>query len=214
MRPYPWAHMQISKYTSGPVSPSDQGVGGGVPAASAALRDQSGATSLARQLEAYQTLAGRWREARHGERAALADTLTNSPFGQRVQSTLDVFTRAAWTGPNAVRPAPQTQILKAFDDLSEDDQQIVAALRVDSSGGPTFASAAEHRARLQAELDSSLAEVSEERRADTVTLSREAQARLVGAASQAPTSEPQPAKIVVTRADLAAAVAAYSKAAG
>nr|QQZ50846.1 hypothetical protein JKL49_06020 [Phenylobacterium glaciei] len=67
------------------------------------------------------------------DRQALAKALTESPFGQRVQSTLNAFTRAAWAGPRAVPPEPQAKLLSAFDGLSEDDQQIVAGLQVDGS---------------------------------------------------------------------------------
>jgi hypothetical protein len=206
--------MQISRLAAGPASPSDLNLPGGVAAATAVLNDSTGAAGLTQQLEAYQALAGRWREARNGDRAMLAQALTDSPFGQKVQSTLDAFTRAAWTGPDAVPPAPQAQILKAFDDLSDAERQIVAAMQVDTSGASAFASPADYRARLQADLDATEAAVAHERRTDTVTLSKDAQALLESGDQPDAAPAPPPAGQARTRADLAAAMAAYSRAAG
>jgi hypothetical protein len=106
-----------------------------------------------------------------------------------------------------VPPAPQIQILKAFDNLSGADRAIVSALQVDGSGQPVFASAADYRARLQAELDAVQPPVPE-RRTDVVTLSDEARARLAGGAPPEPEAPEAP-----VRPELATAIAAYSKAA-
>jgi hypothetical protein len=198
--------MQISRLAAGPVGPAVSNSTGGVAAATAVLNDVSGSAGLDQQLKAYQTLVGRWREAGHGERASLTQALTASPFAQTVQSTLNSFTKAAWAGPDAVPPAPQVQMLKAFDDLSADDQQIVAAMQADASGAPAFASASDYRAHLQANVEA--AQPPEPRRsADRVTLSDEAQARLDGGEAAAP-NLPR----TRTRADLALAIAAYAKA--
>ena len=187
-----------------PLSPDRTGAGAeGVRAAAAALNDPAG--SLDRQLQAYQALAGRWRQAGQGERQALAQALTDSPFGRKVQATLDAFTRAAWAGPDASPPAPQAQALRAFDALADADRRIVAAMQVDARGAPAFASADDYRARLQADLDAAQAAVP---KSDTVTLSKEAQAHLSGAAApEAKPPEPAPHPAV------AAAFAAYGRAA-
>ncbi|MES2340294.1 MAG: hypothetical protein V4597_01345 [Pseudomonadota bacterium] len=171
-----------------------------VAAAALVLGDRSGAVSLSQQLKSYQDLAGRWRGARGGERQALARTLTESPFAQRVQSTLNTFTRAAWAGPDAVPPEPQAKMLAAFDALSPDDQQIVAGVQVDAAGAPAYASADDYRARLQDDLDRA-----QPRRADSVTLSTEAKAALAGAPPPAPPQTPEVAP------ERAAAIAAYAK---
>jgi hypothetical protein len=194
--------LQITKLSAAPVADTFPG---GVRAAAAALSAPADEVGLDRQLKAYQELAGRWRQAGQGERQALAQALTDSPFGQKVQSTLDAFTRAAWAGSDAAPPAPQAQVLKAFDDLSDTDRQIVAAMQVDARGAPAFASADDYRARLQADLAAAEAATGQKR--DTVTLSRQAQAHLAGgAAPEAQTPEPAPHPAV------AAAFAAYGRA--
>jgi len=171
-----------------------------VAAAAMVLHDRSGALSLDQQLGAYQDLASRWRAAPSGERQGLARALTESPFGQRVQSTLNAFTRAAWAGPHAVPPEPQVKLLSAFDGLSPDDQQIVAGLQVDEAGAPAYGSPAEYRQRLQADLDAA-----QPRKADTVSLSPEAKAYLAGVSQAVPAAETEisPAR--------AAALAAYTR---
>lgn len=199
--------MQISKLTAGPGGPVADIFPGGVRAATAVLNDTSGSVGLGRQLSAYQALASQWRAARPQEREGLVQALTDSPFARAVHSTLNAFTRAAWAGPDAVPPAPQIQILKAFDNLSGADRAIVSALQVDGSGRPVFASAADYRARLQAELDAVQSPVPE-RRPDVVTLSDEARARLAGGAPSPQAAPPA----VAPRPDLAPAIAAYSKA--
>lgn len=171
-----------------------------VAAAALVLGDRSGAVSLSQQLKSYQDLAGRWRGAQGQERQALARTLTESPFAQRVQTTLNAFTRAAWAGPDATPPEPQARMLAAFDALPPDDQQIVAGVQVDAAGAPAYASADDYRARLQADLDQA-----QPRRADRVTLSAQAQAALAGAATPEPPPSPEVAP------ERAAAIAAYSK---
>jgi hypothetical protein len=201
--------MQIPKILTGQAGPSAFNYPGGVAAATAALNDPQG--DPAQQLKAYQALAGRWRESGPAARASLAQTLTETPFGQKVQSTLNAFTRAAWAGPDAVPPAPQARMLKAFDGLSETDRQIVAAMQVDSSGLPAFASAAEYRASLKAELDAASA-VEPVRAGDTVTLSAAAQASLAGAAP--PAADAPGAGEVSAHPEVAAAISAYAKAAG
>ena len=133
--------MQIASTLAGP-SPA---LPDSVAAATLVLHDRSGAKSLDQQLGAYQDLASRWRAAPSGDRQALAKALTESPFGQRVQSTLNAFTRAAWAGPHAVPPEPQARLLGAFDGLSAEDQKIVAGLQVDSAGAPAYGSPAEYR---------------------------------------------------------------------
>ncbi len=172
-----------------------------VAAAALVLHDRSGALSLDQQLSAYQDLASRWRAAPSGERQALAKALTESPFGQRVQSTLNAFTRAAWAGPQAVPPEPQAKLLSAFDGLSADDQQIVTGLQVDGSGAPAYGSPADYRQRLQADLDAA-----EPRKSDSVSLSPEAKAHLSGAAPPAP-----PAAETKMSPARAAAMAAYTR---
>lgn len=202
--------MQISRLAAGVAGPaaSNSSSTGAIAAATAVLDDTSGAVGLDQQLSAYQTLVGRWREAGHGERAGLTQALTDSPFAQTVQSTLNSFTKAAWAGVDAVPPAPQVQLLKAFDSLSADGQQIVAAMQLDASGAPAFASAADYRARLQADVETARPP-EPPRKADSVTLSDEAQARLESRDAPAP-SQPR----TRTRADLALAIAAYAKALG
>ncbi|MDP3854271.1 hypothetical protein [Phenylobacterium sp.] len=199
--------MHISKLTAGQTgSPAPNSPGGS--AATAALNDPS--SGLDRQLKAYQVLVGRWREAGHDERAALAPTLTESPFAKRVQSTLNAFTRAAWAGPEAVPPAPQAKMLEAFDALSEDDREIVAAMQLDASGRAANATPEAYRARLQADLEAAPPPA---RGRDTVTLSQEALDHLAGQADAAPAPE-RPSVEGRTRMDLAAAVTAYARAGG
>lgn len=188
-----------------PAAPVAETFPGGVRAAAAVLNAPAEAVGLDQQLKAYQDLAGRWRQSGQGERQALAEALTGSPFGQKVQSTLDAFTRAAWAGPDATPPAPQAQMLKAFDALSDTDRQIVAAMQVDARGAPAYVSADDYRARLQADLAAAEAATGQKR--DTVTLSRQAQAHLAGAAApQTEPREPAPHPAV------AAAFAAYGRA--
>ena len=202
--------MQTSPISPGQTSPTALNPAGGVAAATAALNDPHG--GVAEQLKAYQALASRWREAGPAARASLAQALSDSPFAQKVQSTLNAFTRAAWAGPDAVPPAPQAQMLKAFDGLSDDDRQIVAAMQVDGSGAPAHGSAADYRARLKADLDAAQAEVVEPGRgADTVTLSAAAQAHLAGGADPS-TAADAPGGATV-HPEVAAALAAYTKAA-
>jgi hypothetical protein len=196
--------MQISKLTAdigGPLAPS---LTADIAAAARLLNDRDG--DLVQQLDAYQGLAGRWREARHGERAALAEQLTETVFAQRVHSVLNAFSRAAWAGPDAVPPAPQAQALRAFEDLAPEDQQIVAALHVDPATGAGYASPADYRSRLLKELDAALP-----RRSDSVTLSAEAHARLE---AQVPPPPLEPSAASDAPATVAAALHAYAKAAG
>lgn len=191
--------MQISRLSA--AQPGAPPVSGS--AAAGVLNDP--AAGLDDQLNAYHELAGAWRGARGGERAALAQALTDSPFAQKVQTTLNAFTRSAWAGQDAAPPAPQAQILQAFDALSDDDRQIVASMQTDASGRPSTPDA--YRARLQSELDT--AQAAQPRKADAIVLSSQAQAMLAGGA------EPQVApQAIPPRPDLAAAFAAYSKSAG
>jgi len=201
--------MQIARLAAGPVGSAVPNSTSGVAAATAVLSDTSGSVGLGQQLEAYQTLVGRWRDAGQAERSGLTQALTASPFAQTVQSTLNSFTKAAWAGPDAVPPAPQVQLLKAFENLSPDDQQIVAAMQADASGAPAFASAADYRARLQADVETARPPPEPQRRGDSITLSEEAQAHLDGGDTPAP-APAQPR--TRTRADLAQAIAAYAKA--
>lgn len=196
--------MPIASLPTGPSGPAVPDYPGGVRAAAATLHAMDGEARVDDQLQAYQALAGQWRGARHDERAALAQAINESPFGQRVQSTLDRFTRAAWAGPGAQPPEPQARILQAFDALSADDQKIVAAMQVDARGVPAFASPPDYRARLQADLDAAQADGG--RKSDVVTLSPEAQAHLAGTAKP-PAPESPPAAPA-----MAAALAAYSRA--
>ena len=199
--------MQISRITPGPGGPSALN-DPAVVAATAAVNDPQG--GLSEKLQAYQGLASRWRTAAPAERAALAPALTESPFAQKVQSILNAFTRAAWAGADAPPPQPQSQALKAFDGLSDDDKQIVAGMQLDSSGARAFASATDYRAHLQAELDA--AQAPAPRAGDTITLSDAAQAHLAGG--------PTPSNDVSAEADpsadpeMATAISAYAKAAG
>jgi hypothetical protein len=193
--------MQISTFAAGQAGLASPSFPGGLAAAAAALNDAG--AGLDRQLGAYRTLASEWRASDAQGRAVLAPALNDSPFARRAQAALNSFTRAAWAGPDATPPAPEAQALKAFDSLSGDDQQIVAALQAGTSP-------ADHRAKLAAELDA--AETAAlARKGDSITLSAEAQARLAGKAGQdaaeaAPDARPQPA--------LSPALAAYARAAG
>ena len=178
---------------------------GGVAAATAAVNDASGATAVGQQLDAYHALSGRWAGAGHGERAALTQALTESPFARTIQTAVNSFTRAAWAGSDAAPPVPQQRMKDAFEALSGDHQQIIASLQVGLQGAASRpASVDDYRARLQADLDAAQAPASAPR--DTVTLSPEAQARLAGAAptETAPTPvEPTP--------QMAPAINAYAK---
>ena len=171
----------------------------------AALYDAGGSASLERQLDAYRELSSRWRQSKGAEREALSQVLSDSPFGQRALGVLNRFTRAAWPGADAQPPLPQEKALQAFDSLSEPDREILAAMQADQTGRPAFASAAEYRAYLEGKLDDA-----RPRRADAVTLSSEAQARLEGAnppVGAPPSAPPADARI-------ASAMAAYAKAGG
>jgi hypothetical protein len=205
----PRGFVQIPRLTTGASSASAYGSSSGVAGAAAVLNDASGTVSLGQQLNAYQSLASRWRDARPGERAVLAQALTESPFAQNVQSTLNTFTRAAWAGPDAVPPAPQIQILKAFDGLSDDQRRIVAAMQ-GGAAGPS-ATPSEYRARLQADLEAAQP-AGQPRRSDTVTLSAEAQARL--AAGEPPASVPTTQPDTASDPQMGRAIAAYARAAG
>jgi hypothetical protein len=177
---------------------------GGVAAASAAVNDASGATDVGRQLDAYHALSSRWVGAGHGERAALTQALTESPFAKTIQTAVNTFTRAAWAGAGAVPPAPQQRMKDAFEGLSSDHQQIIASLQVGVPGSPPPASVEDYRARLQSDLDAVQAPATP---TDTVTLSAEARARLAGATPTepaAPAVEPTP--------QMAPAITAYTKA--
>ncbi len=177
-------------------------------AATAALNDTTGSASVDQQLGAYHALSNRWAGAGHGERAALTQALTESPFAKTVQSALNTFTRAAWAGSSAAPPAPQQRAKAAFEGLSDTDQKIVASLQVGVQGPPPPASVDDYRARLQSELDA--AQAPDAWPQDTVTLSPDARARLAGGtAAEEPTSTPAAAT-----PEMAAAISAYGKAAG
>jgi hypothetical protein len=196
---------QISATTGG-----GQGVvpfPGGVSAASAAVNDASGATAVSQQLDAYHALSSRWAGAGHGERAALTQALTESPFAKTIQTAVNTFTRAAWPGSDAAPPVPQQRMKDAFEGLSADHQQIIASLQVGIQGAASRpALVDDYRARLQSDLDAAQAPAAAPR--DTVTLSPEAQARLAGAAPTETISTP-----VAPTAEMGPAIAAYGKAA-
>lgn len=205
--------MQINRLLADPTGAS----GGVLPLtaasaqAAAVLHARGGTPDLGQQLQAYQSLAGQWREARHfGQRAALAQALTESPFGQRVNTVLNTFTRAAWAGVDAVPPQPQIQVLNAFDELSGDDQRIVATLTPDPATGVGFVTATDYRETLQAAVDAAQSGTVQ-RQPDRVTLSVEAQARLAGDAPSDPVSS---AADDAVNPQLAKVLAAYLKAAG
>lgn len=109
---------------------------GGVTAATAAVNDASGATDIGQKLDAYHALSSRWAGANHGERTALTQALTASPFAKTIQTAVNTFTRAAWAGTDAVPPVPQQRMRDAFDGLSGDHQRIVASLQVGVPGSP------------------------------------------------------------------------------
>jgi hypothetical protein len=200
--------MQISRFSAGQAGPAVNTSPGGLRAAAAVLNDTTGAAGLTRQLKAYHALADRWRQASQSERETLDPLLHDSTFARRVQSTLNDFTRAAWAGPDAAPPEPQARILKAFDALSDADRQVVAAMQAD-------ASADVYRARLLADLDAAGSQSAPRGRPlDTITLSEEAQARLAGRQTpDDPPPRPNPREAAL-RPDVAAAITAYSKAAG
>ena len=200
--------MKISQFPVTANGPTATDFPGGTAAAAAALNDTTGVVGLGQQLGAYHALSSRWAGAGHGERAALAQALTESPFAKTVQSALNTFTRAAWAGSGAVPPAPQRQMKSAFDGLSETDQTIVASLQVGVPGSPPPASVEDYRARLQSDLDAAQAVETGPR--DTVTLSPEAQARLGGGATP---DAPAPLPADATP-EMAVAITAYAKAAG
>ena len=199
--------MKISTISATGASSAAVDFPGGQAAATAALNDVSGAVGLDQQLGAYHALSSRWAGAGHGERAGLAQALTESPFAKTVQSALNTFTRAAWAGVDAVPPAPQMQVKQAFDGLSETDQTIVASLQVGRQGSPPPASVEDYRARLQSDLDA--AQGADVRPQDTVTLSPEARARLAGG----PEPEAAPAPPADATPEMAVAITAYGKAA-
>jgi hypothetical protein len=182
---------------------------GGVAAATAAVNDTSDTADLGQQLDAYHALSNRWASAGHGERAALTQALTDSPFAKTIQTAVNTFTKAAWAGADAAPPVPQQKMKQAFDGLSDDHQQIVASLRVGIQGASSQpASVDDYRARLQADLDAAQPATAAPK--DTVTLSDEAQARLAG-------TEPKAAAPAVpddATPQMAAAISAYAKAAG
>jgi hypothetical protein len=199
--------MKISTTTVGAGQTAAVEFPGGATAAAAALNDTTGGADLDQQLVAYHALSNRWAGAGHGERTALAQALTESPFAKTVQSALNTFTRAAWAGSGAAPPAPQHQAKAAFEGLSETDQKIVASLQVGVQGSPPPASVDDYRARLQSELDA--AQASDARPQDTITLSPEARARLAGGTgAETPASPPADAT-----PEMAAAISAYGKAA-
>jgi hypothetical protein len=178
---------------------------GGATAATAAVNDASGATGVGQQLDAYHALSSRWAGASHGERAALTQALTESPFAKTIQTAVNTFTKAAWPGADAVPPAPQQKMVQAFDGLSADHQQIVASLQVGVQGPSRPQSVDDYRARLQADLEAVQAPAGP---VDTVTLSAEAQARLAGAA---PTEAAPPP--VAPTPEMAPAISAYTRSA-
>jgi hypothetical protein len=182
-------------------------------AAGALLNQPTQSGNLGAQLEAYSALAGRWPQATDAERPALAEALGDSRFSQRIQTTLNLFTRAAWAGPDAVPPAPQLQALRAFDGLPAPDRQIVAALRGGTLGAFPLTSVAAYRARLQAEAEAAATDAAPTaRRPDLVSLSEAAQAHLAGQA--AGLTSPTPPGPQPRSQQLTAALAAYAKTAG
>ncbi len=203
--------MQISSLPATEPNPNAYMYAGGVAIVASVLNAPTNTAKVSEQLQAYRELSSQWRDAPQNQRAGLAQALTESPFAQKVQATLNAFTRAAWAGPNAMPPEPQAQILKAFDNLSETDREIVAGMQVDSAGSPAFASGDDYRAKLQADLDEARPNAPIR---DTVTLSNEAQTRMAAAEAPAVTPAPAPPFEASPRAQLAAGMAAYSKAAG
>jgi len=196
--------MQLSNIAARSSGPDISRLTPEVAAHVAILADPPGSSGFDRQLDAYQAVAARWRVAGQGDRAGLASVLTDSPFGQRVHRVLDAFTRAAWPGRDAGPDAAPAQLIKAFDSLSDDDQQIVAGMHTDPSSGAPYASANDYRARLKANLEEAQAP-GLERRGDVVTLSPEAQAHLAGKPTPSPASA-----VSAPRPEMAAAIAAYS----
>jgi hypothetical protein len=189
-------------------------VAASLQAAAATLSAPTDPANVASQLKAYQGLANRWAAAGRAEREMLTPALTGSAFAQRIQTTLNAFTRAAWAGPDAPPPAPQIQMLKAFDQLSETDQRIVAAMQPGDTGAPSFASPSRYRKRLQdAALKVQVDETPLRGPADTISLSAAAQAQLAGAPSTASSIQQQPGAPAVNP-DVAAALASYARAAG
>ncbi len=171
------------------------------------------AADPARQLDAYQAVASRWRVAPHAERVALAGVLTDSPFGQKVHAVLNAYTRAAWPGGDPAPDAAQDRTLKAFEALSDTDQAIIAGLHTDASTGTPYASPQDYRARLKQDLDAARTPALGAR-PDTVTLSPEAQSRLAGAAepsAEAGARPPPPPPAQPPRPEVAAAIAAYAR---
>lgn len=183
-------------------------------AATATLNAPTDAANVTSQLGTYQALAGRWGDAGHAERAILAPALTGSAFAQRIQAVLNAFTRAAWAGPDAEPPAPQLQMLKAFDQLSDVDQHIVAAMQAGDMGAPSFTSPSRYRDQLYDNVRKAQADEALKRQpTDTVTLSAAAQARLAGEASTEASRDPTPTAPPANR-DVATVLAAYARSAG
>lgn len=191
--------MQITKIPAGQVASANSSFPGGLAAAAATLGDSQ--AGLDKQIGAYRALAAEYRASGPEDRAVLAPALNESAFAKRAQATVNSFTRAAWAGPDASPPAPQAQMLKAFDGLSADDQKIVAALQSDGS-------AADYRKALAKDLETAEA-ASQSRKTDSVTLSPEAQARLAGKPAAEAQAEPQ----APTQPQMATALAAYARAA-
>lgn len=195
--------MQINEITSRPAGSTGSALSD--PEIAGKVAVLSGDASLPQQLDAYHALSDSWRGARSTDRAALAGVLNETPFGQRVQSVLNSFTRAAWPGAGAAPPAPQESALSAFQGLSEDDRAIVASMQTDPSTGTRYASADDYGRRLKTELDEARTGL---RRSDTVTLSAEARARLAGAEMAkpvqiAPAARPAVAEALTAYARLA-----------
>jgi hypothetical protein len=183
---------------------------GSVEAATALLNKPTEAVGLRAQLETYSALASRWPQASESERPALAQALGESRFAQRIQSTLTVYTRAAWAGSGAAPPEPQKQALAAFDALSPPERQIVAAMRGGPLGALPLTSVGDYRERLRSDLESAQGAASPQRRPDEITLSEAAQARLSGEAASPPgPPPPQPRS-----PQIAAALEAYAKGLG
>lgn len=174
-------------------------------ASTARMSAPTTSTNVDSQLRAYRALAGRWSVAGEAERSRLTPILTTSPFAQRIQTTLNAFTRSAWAGADASPPGPQIQMLKAFDQLPDVDKQIVAAMQPDGAGVPTYGSARAFRTTLQVAAEQAQADAMHDRGvADRITLSAAARDQLAGAApgpaavdaaTSAPPASPEVAKV-------------------
>jgi len=207
--------MTIQPLANGASGPRSAMVGGTVEAATAVLNAPTEAVGLQAQLETYSALASRWPQASETERPALARALSESRFANRIQTTLNVFTRAAWAGPDAVPPAPEKQVLAAFDALSAPDRQIVAAMRGGAMGAFPLTSVSDYREQLRSDVGAAeTAAATPDRRPDAVTLSAAAQARLQGAAPPATEAIATPPPPQPRSLQMMAALAAYAKTAG